>query len=67
LPSDAEPKKTLLGIVDLVPSYTTLLVVFDDDHLRTFCHFFKAIRQTIEPLIQTTFSPNRQVVKVVIP
>lgn len=41
--------KSLAGIVDLVPSYTTLLVVFDDDHYDRFA-IFKAIRQTIEAI-----------------
>ncbi|WP_082825431.1 5-oxoprolinase subunit PxpB [Marinomonas sp. TW1] len=37
---------TLPGIIDLVPSYTTLLVVFDGDHFDRFA-ICKAIRQLI--------------------
>lgn len=41
--------KTLEGIVDMVPSYTTLLVVFDDDRYDRFA-IVKAIRQTIRAI-----------------
>lgn len=44
--------KSLDGIVDLVPSYTTLLVVFDDDHYDRFV-ICKTIREAIE-----TIDPN---------
>lgn len=49
----------LAGIVDLVPSYTTLLVVFDDDHYDRFA-IFKTIRQTIEAIDPNDFSVKDQ-------
>ncbi|QUX90265.1 allophanate hydrolase subunit 1 [Marinomonas sp. A3A] len=55
----------LAGIVDLVPSYTTLLVVFDDDHYDRFA-IFKTIRQTIEAIDPNDFSVKDQR-EVVIP
>lgn len=55
----------LAGIVDLVPSYTTLLVVFDDDHYDRFA-IFKTIRQTIEVIDPNDFSVKDQR-EVVIP
>jgi len=55
----------LSGIVDLVPSYTTLLVVFDDDHYDRFA-IFKTIRQTIENIDPNNFSSTDQR-EVVIP
>jgi inhibitor of KinA len=55
----------LEGIVDLVPSYTTLLVVFDDDHYDRFA-IFKTIRQTIEAIDPNDFSVKDQR-EVVIP
>lgn len=55
----------LAGIVDLVPSYTTLLVVFDDDHFDRFA-IFKTIRQTIEAIDPNDFSVKDQR-EVVIP
>ena len=55
----------LTGIVDLVPSYTTLLVVFDDDHYDRFA-IFKTIRQTIEAIDPNDFSVKDQR-EVVIP
>lgn len=55
----------LAGIVDLVPSYTTLLVVFDDDHYDRFA-IFKTIRQTIEVIDPDDFSVKDQR-EVVIP
>ncbi|NVK72650.1 MAG: 5-oxoprolinase subunit PxpB [Oceanospirillaceae bacterium] len=55
----------LAGIVDLVPSYTTLLVVFDDDHYDRFA-IFKTIRQTIENIDPNDFSIKDQR-EVVIP
>ena len=55
----------LSGIVDLVPSYTTLLVVFDDDHYDRFA-IFKTIRQTIENIDPNDFSIKDQR-EVVIP
>ncbi|MBJ7536116.1 5-oxoprolinase subunit PxpB [Marinomonas transparens] len=44
--------KRLNGVVDLVPSYTTLLVVFDGDHYDRFA-IIKAIRHVI-----TNIDPN---------
>ncbi|MGO2233431.1 allophanate hydrolase subunit 1 [Marinomonas sp. UCMA 3892] len=55
----------LTGIVDLVPSYTTLLVVFDDDHYDRFA-IFKTIRQTIKAIDPNDFSVKDQR-EVVIP
>ena len=55
----------LAGIVDLVPSYTTLLVVFDDDHFDRFA-IFKTIRQTIDAIDPNDFSVKDQR-EVVIP
>jgi inhibitor of KinA len=55
----------LTGIVDLVPSYTTLLVVFDDDHYDRFA-IFKTICQTIEAIDPNDFSVKDQR-EVVIP
>jgi inhibitor of KinA len=55
----------LAGIVDLVPSYTTLLVVFDDDHFDRFA-IFKTIRQTIKAIDPNDFSVKDQR-EVVIP
>ncbi|WP_111637302.1 5-oxoprolinase subunit PxpB [Marinomonas shanghaiensis] len=55
----------LSGIVDLVPSYTTLLVVFDDDHYDRFA-MFKTIRQTIDVIDPNDFSIKDQR-EVVIP
>lgn len=55
----------LTGIVDLVPSYTTLLVIFDDDHYDRFA-IFKTIRQTIEAIDPNDFSVKDQR-EVVIP
>lgn len=57
--------KSLAGIIDLVPSYTTLLVVFDDDHFDRFA-IFKTIRQTIEAIDPNDFSIKDQR-EVVIP
>jgi len=51
--------KSLAGIVDLVPSYTTLLVIFDDDHYDRFA-IFKTIRQTIEAIDPNEFSVKDQ-------
>ncbi|MCB5162990.1 5-oxoprolinase subunit PxpB [Marinomonas algarum] len=57
--------KHLEGVVDLVPSYTTLLVVFDDDCYDRFA-IVKAIRHAI-----ATIDPNKSTVadqrEVVIP
>ena len=47
--------KGLAGIVDLVPSYTTLLVVFDDDHYDRFT-ICKTIRLTIEAIDPNNFA-----------
>lgn len=47
------------GIIDLVPSYTTLLVVFDDDEYDRFA-IFKALRQSIEAVDPNDFSLNDQ-------
>lgn len=55
----------LSGIIDLVPSYTTLLVIFDDDHYDRFA-IFKTIRQTIEAIDPHDFSLKDQR-EVVIP
>ncbi|WP_417526649.1 5-oxoprolinase subunit PxpB [Marinomonas shanghaiensis] len=55
----------LPGIVDLVPSYTTLLVVFDDDHYDRFA-MFKTIRKTIDVIDPNDFSIKDQR-EVVIP
>lgn len=57
--------KSLAGVIDLVPSYTTLLVVFDDDHFDRFA-IFKTIRQTIETIDPNDFSIKDQR-EVVIP
>ncbi|ETI60782.1 5-oxoprolinase subunit PxpB [Marinomonas profundimaris] len=55
--------KSLAGIVDLVPSYTTLLVIFDDDHYDRFA-IIKAIRHTIDAIDPNDFSliDSREVV-----
>lgn len=55
----------LEGIVDLIPSYTTILVVFDDDHYDRFA-IFKTIRQTIDVVDPNDFSVKDQR-EVVIP
>lgn len=47
------------GIIDLVPSYTTLLVVFDDDEYDRFA-IFKTLRQSIEAVDPNDFSLNDQ-------
>ncbi|WP_241556965.1 5-oxoprolinase subunit PxpB [Marinomonas hwangdonensis] len=47
------------GIIDLVPSYTTLLVVFDDDEYDRFA-IFKALHQSIEAVDPNDFSLNDQ-------
>ncbi|MCW4630594.1 MULTISPECIES: 5-oxoprolinase subunit PxpB [Marinomonas] len=57
--------KSLAGVIDLVPSYTTLLVVFDDDHFDRFA-IFKTIRKTIETIDPNNFSIKDQR-EVVIP
>ncbi|NLQ17809.1 5-oxoprolinase subunit PxpB [Marinomonas sp. M1K-6] len=56
---------TLAGIVDLVPSYTTLLVVFNDDDYDRFA-IFKAINQAIDAIDPNDFSLKDQR-EVVIP
>lgn len=55
--------KSLAGIVDLVPSYTTLLVIFDDDHYDRFA-IIKTIRHTIDAIDPNNFSliDSREVV-----
>ncbi len=53
------------GVIDLVPSYTTLLVVFDDDEYDRFA-IVKALRQSIEAVDPNDFSLNDQR-EVVIP
>lgn len=57
--------KSLAGIVDLVPSYTTLLVVFDDDQYDRFA-IFKTIRDTLASVDPADFSMQDQR-EVVIP
>lgn len=57
--------KSLDGIVDLVPSYTTLLVVFDDDHYDRFA-ICKTIRQAIDGIDPNDFTLQDKR-KVVIP
>lgn len=47
------------GIIDLIPSYTTLLVVFDDDEYDRFA-IFKTLRQSIEAVDPDDFSLNDQ-------
>ncbi len=56
---------SLSGIIDLVPSYTTLLVIFDGDHYDRFA-IFKAIRDRIADPVPNT-SQQTDVREIVIP
>ncbi|ADZ89400.1 5-oxoprolinase subunit PxpB [Marinomonas mediterranea] len=57
--------KTIDGIVDLVPSYTTLLVVFDMDHYDRFA-IEKQIKEVIASISSSDFG-QRDTCEVVIP